>query len=350
MSKTTTIIDAVNDKLLFASHFKDRWFGPKDTWKPWRAFLSAAFALPMDHDDMELFKACTGLEAPPSERVKECWLVCGRRSGKSRVLALTAAYLATLVDWSKYLSAGEPGVVQIVAGDRAQAQVIFRFLTSFLKGSKILKSQMGRQTAEIIELRNGITIEIATASFKTIRGRNVVAALLDEVAFWSSEGANPDAEVISAIRPSMKTIPNSMLLVASSPYAQRGALWEAYKKHYAKPGRILVWQAATTTINPTIPQSEIDVELEADPEKNKAEYLAQFRTDVSSFVLAEIVDAATMRGIAVIPPDPEKTYTAFVDVSGGAKTRMLVRFPSRIKTTTPFWRALERLEVPTLRP
>ena len=90
---------------------------------------------------------------------------------------LTAAYLATLVDWSEYLSDGEPGVIQIVAGDRAQAQVIFRFLTSFLKGAKALKPLIGRQTAEIIELKNGITIEIATASFKTIRGRTVVAVL-----------------------------------------------------------------------------------------------------------------------------------------------------------------------------
>jgi hypothetical protein len=111
----TSIIDAVNDKALFASHFKDRWFGPKDTWRPWLAFLSTAFALPMSDDSLALFKQCTGLDTPPTERVKECWLVCGRRSGKSRILALTAAYLATLVDWSKYLSEGEPGVIQIVA-------------------------------------------------------------------------------------------------------------------------------------------------------------------------------------------------------------------------------------------
>ena len=318
MSKTTTtIIDAVNDKLLFASHFKDRWFGPKGTWKPWLSFLSAAFALPMDDADLAIFKQCTGLDAPPTERVRECWLVCGRRSGKSRVLALTAAYLATLVHWSKYLSEGEPGVIQIVAGDRAQAQVIFRFLSSFLKGAKALKPLIGRQTAEIIELKNGITIEIATASFKTIRGRTVVAALLDELAFWSVDGANPDTEVVAAIRPSMLTIPNSMLLVASSPYAKRGALWEAYRRHYAKPGKILVWQSPTAVMNPTIPQSEIDAALEEDPEKNKAEFLAQFRSDLESFVPPEVVNAVTVPGRIELAPDRVRNAIGFLDVSGG---------------------------------
>jgi hypothetical protein len=319
MSKTpTTIVDAVNDKLLFASHFKDRWFGPKGTWEPWLAFLSAAFALPMDDAHLALFKQCTGLDAPPAERVKECWLVCGRRSGKSRMLALIACYLATLVDWSRYLSGGEPGVIQIVAGDRAQAQVIFRFLSSFLKGSKVLKPLIGRQTAESIELKNGISIEIATASFKTIRGRTVVAALLDELAFWSVDGSNPDSEIVAAIRPSMLTVPNSMLLVASSPYAQRGALWEAYRKHYAKPGKVLVWRAATTVMNPSIPQAEVDAALEEDPEKNKAEYLAQFRSDLESFVGIEVINAVTVQGRYELPPEVVKNPIAFIDVSGGA--------------------------------
>jgi hypothetical protein len=318
MKNNPTIVEAVADKQLFASHFKDRWFGPKDTWRPWRTFLSAAFALPIDGADLALFKQCTGLDVPPAERVKECWLVCGRRSGKSRMLALIAAYLATMVDWSNYLSEGEPGVVQIVAGDRAQAQVIFRFLSSFLKGSKVLKPLIGRQTVESIELKNGISIEIATASFKTIRGRTVVAALLDELAFWSIDGANPDSEIVPAIRPSMLTIPNSMLLVASSPYAQRGALWDAYRRYFGKPGKVLVWQSATTTMNPTIAQSEVDAALEEDPEKNKAEYLAQFRTDIESFIDRALVESLVVPGRIELAPVPGIKYHSFVDPASGS--------------------------------
>jgi hypothetical protein len=57
----------------------------------------------------------------------------------------------------------------------------------------ILAPLIQRQTAELIELSNGVNIEISTASFRTIRGRTICAALCDELAFWSDEGSNPDA-------------------------------------------------------------------------------------------------------------------------------------------------------------
>ena len=58
----------------------------------------------------------------------------------------------------------------------------------------------------------------------------MVACLADEIAFWTTDegGANPDHEVLNAVRPAMATVPGSMLLCASSPYARRGALWESY--------------------------------------------------------------------------------------------------------------------------
>jgi hypothetical protein len=50
------------------------------------------------------------------------------------------------------------------------------------------------------------------------------------------------------------SIPNAMLLCASSPYAQRGSLFTAFKQHFGKAGDpILVWRAPTRTMNPTVP-------------------------------------------------------------------------------------------------
>jgi hypothetical protein len=81
----------------------------------------------------------------------------------------------------------------------------------------MLKGMVIRETMEEIDLDNRITIEVATCSFRTIRGRTIVAALCDEIAFWFIEGsANPDEEVLTAIRPAMATIPGARLLCASS--------------------------------------------------------------------------------------------------------------------------------------
>jgi hypothetical protein len=71
--------------------------------------------------------------------------------------------------------------------------------------------------------------------------------------------AEPDTEVINAVRPGMSTIPEAMLLCASSPYARKGALWNAYRRHFGRDGdEVLVWQADTRSMNPMVPQSYID--------------------------------------------------------------------------------------------
>ena len=52
---------------------------------------------------------------------------------------------------------------------------------------------------------------------------------------------------------------SGMLLCASSPYAKRGVLWDAYRRHYGKDAATtLVWKAPTRVMHPSIPQSIID--------------------------------------------------------------------------------------------
>ena len=44
-----------------------------------------------------------------------------------------------------------------------------------------------------------------------------------------------------------------MLLVASSPYAKRGELYAAFRRHYGKDDtRVLVWKAPTQIMNPVL--------------------------------------------------------------------------------------------------
>jgi hypothetical protein len=90
----------------------------------------------------------------------------------------------------------------------------------------MLKRQVESATREAVVLKNRIVIEVHSASFRSTRGYSIVAALLDEVAYWPTDeaSAEPDVEIVNAIRPAMATIPSSMLLAASSPHARRGCL------------------------------------------------------------------------------------------------------------------------------
>ena len=219
----------------------------------------------------------------------------------------------------------------IVAADRRQSRVIFRYITALLKETS-LKHLIERETADSLDLNNGVTIEILTASFRTVRGYTLIAALCDEIAFWRSDegGANPDREIIAAIRPAMSTIPGAMLLCASSPYARRGSLFDAHQRHYGKADDpILVWRADTKTMNPTVPDRIVAEAYAEDPARAAAEYGALFRSDVESFMSREAIDACTIRGRYELPPVKGVAYFGFVDPSGGSSDSMTLAVAHR---------------------
>lgn len=319
MTKPATILDAIADENLFG-----RWFRDVVTWQSWRAFIATLFALPLTGDQLRLYRQCTGRDMPPSSPFYEAWLVCGRRAGKSFVLALVAVYLACFFEYRCYLSPGERATILIIATDRRQARVIFRYVRAFLTLVPMLKKLVARETKDGFDLTNAVTIEIQAASFRSVRGYTLVAVLCDEIAFWpTDDAADPDHAILDAIRPGMATIPNAMLLCASSPYARRGALWEAHRRYYAKQDEsVLVWQAATRTMNPTVRQQIITDAYERDEASARAEYGAEFRSDVESFISKEAVAACTEIGVRERPPSSGFNYTAFVDPSGGSADSM----------------------------
>jgi hypothetical protein len=113
--------------------------------------------------------------------------------------------------------------------------------------------------------------------------------------------------------------PRSMIIGISSPYRKAGLLYKKFKKHFGKDDDVLVIQAATRQLNPTIPQELIDRELEEDPAGASAEWMAEFRDDIGGWLAMEIIDAAVDRGVTVRRPSEFLTYTAAADPSGGSK-------------------------------
>jgi len=203
---TFSIFDAMAHPDLWAG-----WFRDERSWRNWRIFLAALFGLPINRFDTSLVELCTGRTVLPAGGFTEAWLVCGRRAGKSFILALVACYLSVFKDWKPYLAPGEVGTVKIIATDKKQAKVIYRYCRALLLEVPSIEELVTKETEEQIELTNGIVIEIQSASFRSVRGFTLIAALCDELAFWRSDetNANPDTEIISAIKPAMATIPGA---------------------------------------------------------------------------------------------------------------------------------------------
>src|SRR6266567_3678365 len=124
----------------------------------------------------------------------------------------------------------------------------------------------------MIELTNRIRIEVRAASFRGLRGSTYVAAIADEIAI-------------------------------STPYSRRGALWEAFRRNYGNDGDpdVLVLRGTSRDFHPDLSQEDIDRELAADPERNAAEYLAEFRIDVEGFLNLEMMQACVDRDVKERP-------------------------------------------------
>jgi len=291
------------------------------TWEAWLSFICAFFGLkPANRQQKKVFKKCAGGRKWPEKAVSEAWVIVGRRGGKSTIVALIAAFLAAFREYPT-LASGEVGHVLIVSVTKAQANIIKRYLSGIFNKNTFLKSLVVRETQTEIELSNGIIITVLTSDFRSIRGYTAIACIVDEIAFFFSEGSKPCYEAIRALRPALATTAGPLITI-SSPYAKRGALYTTWKNHYGKDSDVLVWQAPSILMNPTLSQETIDRALSEDPEGGQAEWLGRFRSDIESYISRESLEACVVPGRYELPPIPGLRYTAFCDPSGGGRDSM----------------------------
>ncbi len=321
------IIQAIQSPLVFRPLFKDL-----ETWHSWEVYLRALFGLDIERKkDLELFRSCTGLETPAGKAAHESFVICGRRSGKSFTCALIASYLAAFSDWSPFLGPGERGWIFIIAVDKAQAGIIKSYVSGIFHSNKSLEAMIRLETKETLELSNNVNLGVKTCNFRTVRGYTVLCAILEEMAFWRSEdtGANPDREVLAAIRPALATVPDSFLIGISTPYSRQGVLWEQFRVNWGKPGGPLIWRAGTSTMNPTISRKTIETALATDRTAAAAEWEAEWREDISTFMPLEMVEAVVVPGRYELPKVEGADYHAFCDPSGGRQDSMTLAIGHR---------------------
>lgn len=294
----------------------------EESRQAWHVFLKAAFGEPLDAGELALYTQCTGRTKEFVQAVRELWLICGRRAGKSEIVAFLAVFLSCFRTYKR--SKGEKILGMVLAADREQAGVIMNYISEMLHSNKRLEAMIKRrgsqfrETQQSIMLTNGITIRVNTSNYRRVRGYTIAFVLCDEIAFWESEdAANPDHEVLKALRPALGTT-RGMLICLTSPYAQRGEAYKTFVKHHGKDeSKVLVWKAATRVMNPTFPQEDIDAAYEDDAAAAGAEYGAEFRTDVQALFDPAVVTACAAPD-AEIPPKDGVIYRGFTDPAGGS--------------------------------
>ena len=241
-----------------------------ESWRVGRVLLKASEGLALTPDEVVVFQHHTGRERAPTAPPRELWEAAGRRSGKTFRAALKGVYAACCQRYT--VAPGERPTVLILAADREQAAVSFRYVRGIIDAIPELRALVVRRRKDQLELATGVDIHVATSDYKLVRGRTCCAAICDELAFWKSEtSASPDVEVLSALRPSLATIDTAQLICASTVYSRSGALFAAFESYWAKDDpHVLFWRATTRAMNPNIPEELIERELLEDPERARA--------------------------------------------------------------------------------
>jgi hypothetical protein len=313
MKKNYTMRQALEDPDLLGSILD----GP--TWRPWRIILIAAMGEKLTWLERKTFKRFTGRSREPGKMVPELVAVAGRRAGKSRASSALACYLAGLVDHSDVQAIGERLKVLFLAKDQRQAGICYGYVAGIFDSVPVFREMVINRTQDTISLNNGIDLEVKAASAAGVRGFSCVAVLCDEAAHWTTDAssANADSLILDAVRPSLATT-GGPLLVLSSPFARKGEVFDLYDKYYGKDDAdILVVHGASRDFNASLPQAVVDRALARNPIAARAEYLAEFRSDLEGYVSLDTLRACT-GPVAEWQPIAGVQYTAGIDIAAGS--------------------------------
>ena len=289
------------------------------SWATWRviARLIDGDAHLLSAEEQALVLQLTGRTGLPSAAPREVYIGAGRRSGKSRFGSLVAAWLAAME--YPQLSAGETAIVAHVAPDKRQAGIDLDYARGIVEGSEVLRAELANATQDSLAFRHRTMLEVATASYRTVRGRTLAGAVIDESAFLrSDDSALPDIELARALRPALLTL-KGLLLAISSPHRKVGLLYEAHRKYFANDSatRGLYIQSTSQQLNPTLDEDAIAEAMLDDPAAAQSEYLGLFRADLQCFLDDATVDGAIVPNRRALPRISGCRYIAFTDPSGG---------------------------------
>ena len=311
---------AMSDPALFGQTFKSPSF-----WT-WRVVAKIIDGLPLTEPrEVALFKECTGRTQLPNReqnrRLRRLILLVGRRGGKDRFLSAVAVWRAALcADWRKHISEGEQAVVLLLGADKKQAAILRRYCEGLLR-APLLKREITRQTNEVIEFRNGATLEVATNDARLVRGRSAIAVLGSECCHWKTDttASSSDEEVVGAAEPSLSMCPDGgILCLGSSVYRKRGYMYRKFSElHGNDDSEDICWVAPSTVMNSKLPAQVVDAALIEDPAKAGAEFLGRWREDLSDFIPLDVIEACTDIGIRERPPQRDFSYFAHADAAGG---------------------------------
>lgn len=213
--------------------------------------------------------------------------VCGGRAGKSYVL------VALRLVWGMYrrdlrsLAPGQQAVALVIAPNDRLRQEVVNYALGAIRSHGGLKTTLrlprGTRDDDVVagfavERPDGKRVSfesgVATRGGYGGRGRSLTDFAMDEAAFFrdASYKVN-DAEIFRAAAP--RVLPGGQTIVASTPWAETGLLYEFWRRNWQAPADAIVAHAPTLVLRPEA-REMIEREYARDPDNADREFGAKF--------------------------------------------------------------------------
>jgi len=175
-----------------------------ESWRSWNVVFKGSSGEPLTKSEAKVWREITGRKPPrkgfsPSIEVD----LVGRQGGKSLSAARRVLKEAFTGNYQQYLVPGERAYVVVVSVNLRSTRVVMDYLKGCLEASPHLAQEVEHKTKTEIYLKNRITLAAYPSSNISVRGLRVCVLILDEGAFFRSEGSVTDLEVFRSIRPAM---------------------------------------------------------------------------------------------------------------------------------------------------
>jgi hypothetical protein len=287
-----------------------------------RAVCRIADGRPLDELALhpKVISAVGNVDALPTEKPLEVFLLSGIRTAKSLTAACGAFHMAMTCDVSR-LGPGEIPRVSVVSLKKDLADVIMQHLVGRLKASPLLsRFLIGEPTGESVMLRHpsGKPIEVAV-----VAGSRAGAGL---VARWSAgcifdefprmvggdDGVVNWDDMRQAVL--LRLLDGCQLWHIGSPWAPYGPAYEVVTEWHGKPSaeRVVI-RAPAPDMNPVTWTPEKIAAAKKDPDAYRTDVLAEFASPEEALFSSESVDRCTRKAPAVVGPKLGNTYYAAMD-------------------------------------
>lgn len=212
----------------------------------------------------------------------------GRGSGKTTLCSAFSVYTAVTSDISK-CGPGDVPYVIVVAPDKATAQLSIRMAREMVRSQPALERLVVSDTTELIQLRrpDGRMVRIeafaATRGGSAMRGRTIIAFLMDEAEFMTSndsagggrEYAVNDRDIFRALKPRLLPFGKGMLI--STPWPVETLMGEMFDENWGKCLTAVAIKAPTLLVRGDDPDimTMVNDELAKDPENARRELFCE---------------------------------------------------------------------------